>query len=127
MIIKSTVTLTILKHDKERLEGMLNYTFLEIDWAIWGFESKLQDEKIPYEKSWGQGNEYGDGTEHHRINKDGISIIQQFEGNQEGFVSLQDVINAYECGDIENYIANMKSSVNPISWDEQNKIFSTLA
>lgn len=143
---RTSVTLTIRKADQEQFEKLsdgadevfegeslpnevvtIEYTFNDVNYAELDFESKLREQKIPYDKSWDSGSEYGAGTEYHRINQEGESTFKTFEGDTEGLVPFDDVVKSFESGDIENYIAKVRADLIIMSWSEQNGILSSLS
>jgi hypothetical protein len=142
---RTSVTFTIRKADQEQFEKLsdganevfegeslpnevvtIDNTFHGV-YPELGFESKLKKQKIPYDKAWDSGGEHSAGTEYHRITQDGESVIKTFIGETEGLVPFDDVVKAFESGEIENYIAKMKAELIMMSWSEQNDILSGLS
>ena len=141
---RTNVRLTIRKTDQTKFETIcgdanevfqgetppgeletVEYTFYEVNYADLQIEEELQEHKIPYDKSWDQGGEYEAGTEYHRIDTDGESVLKEFDVNTEGLVALDDVIKAFELGCVDKFIEQMKTEFHVISWAEQDQILST--
>lgn len=142
---RSNVVITIRKSDQAKFESIcddpdevfqgvtppsevetIDYTFYKVNCANIGIEKELQKQKIPYDKYWDQANEYGAGSEYHRINKDDESILKEFNVNTEGMVNIDDVIKAFEMGCMEEFIEEMKNNVQIIPWTEQDQILLEL-
>lgn len=87
---------------------------------------ELRAQNIPYDISWGAGHNYEAGKEYGRVFADGSWRAKLFSGTARGLVSLENVIAAYEFGNIEQFLEAKKLEHFVMSWDDQNAILAKL-
>lgn len=89
---RTTVTLTVLTLQAEAAKALFShepkediqdgpitsYIFNEINYGNLQFLSKIRDAGIPYDSSWGDGNNYKSGSEHGRFTSEGEFISKEF-------------------------------------------------
>jgi hypothetical protein len=106
---------------------LVSLTYFDIDEAHLGFEDTLKQNRIPYNKSWGNGHGYTQGSEHYRILSDGLTETNRFVGVVRGAIDIDAAINAYQLGNITAFLVEQKNNSSIMSWDDQEIIMQCRA
>ena len=107
-------------------QGIVVWYFYDINWADLGFESRLQELSIPFDKDWAAGDQYPAGEETFRIKADGEPELKEFSEGMRGMISLDDVKSALADGTLPAYLAQAEKEASHISWEEQEIILTNL-
>ena len=138
---RTWVNLTIMAKDKDRAHAifeeeercpetvdeaftihgvaLISCGFGEVNYADLGFEEKLQEHKIPYDKEWHAGQDYSSGAEYHRINENGESVVKRFYGDEQGMVKLDELLKAIEDDNLSSFVDDSVAANDIIAWSEQ--------
>lgn len=96
------------------------FMFSEIDGGELGCESWLKEQRIPYDKYWGEGCEYAPGVDHFRINDEGEGVIVTLIEGESRNVPLRKLKEAEKAGkNIADVIAEHEESMTVLSWESQ--------
>jgi len=90
------------------------------------FECELQENRIPYDKSWDSCAEYPCGTEYCRVLADGSIELKDFNDDDETKVDLADVVAAFESGDIESFLEAQSKERYVMGWESQEAILNAM-
>lgn len=86
-------------------QGIVVWYFYDINWADLGFESRLQELSIPFDKDWDAGGEYPAGEETFRIKAQGKPELKEFSEGLRGMVSLSAVKAAFDGGTLTDFLS----------------------
>lgn len=111
-------------HDNNEVfaDGLLCLTYYDVNYANLDFENALQEKRIPYDKTWGDGDEYTSGFKYCRVLSNGSVIVQEFSDEGRHSVKLNEAIKAYQQGQIAEFLQAAKKERDSISWDDQETI-----
>ena len=90
-------------------ETLVSLEYYDINYANLDFESILQDNRIPYDKSWDSGDEYINGSEYCRVLANGSVVIKRFNGNDDEVVCIDQAISAFQNGSIGSFLEAKKN------------------
>lgn len=139
------IDFTIRKEDKTKFESIdtdypdttkdynningidyITYRFADTKNGELETEQEITIQKIPYDKYSGiDGCDY-EWVEHHRIDKQGESIVKEFYLPTYKMVNLEEIIKADKKETIAKLIKSEKEKNKIISWKKQEKILSKL-
>ena len=108
---------------------MQSLTFNQVNYGELEFEERLQEQKIPYDKGWSGGSEYGPGIDYFRVSANGETVLKSFANDEQNSVALTELIHYREQGikALDDFIARKQDEVNVISWVEQKAILTSLS
>jgi hypothetical protein len=101
---------------------LVTLTYYDINFANLGFEGFLQENKIPYDKSWDNGDEFTCGTEYCRVLANGNVEVKEQTGFDEENISLDEAIKAYKEGKIGAFLETKKNEITAMDWNIQQLI-----
>lgn len=106
--------------------GLICLTYQNVKYANLGFEPALQARRIPYDKCWGNSDDYDFGSQHCRVSTNGSLDIKTFDGPERNYLPLVDVANAYQNGQLDTFLNTALEKRSVMSWDEQETILQRL-
>jgi len=108
-------------------DGFTQFMFEEVNYAELDIEKDLRDARIPYDKDWEAGCEYGAGTEQFRVLPDGTTSLTECYREDSGIdievlqaILARDISDTEKVVEIETLVEEQsKGKVAPFSLKEQ--------
>lgn len=105
-------------------DSMVSLHFCDINHPELEFESSLFDKRIPYDKSWESGCDNPSGIEYCRVLSNGEVNIKSFSSSSQTTIDIHETIQAYQQGNIVEFLAEQLDARTPMSWNDQETILT---
>jgi hypothetical protein len=114
----------IFEHEMESPlgDGLIKLEYFDVHPSEVVIEEAMKDKMIPFDKSWGATGSYEHGSSHGRYLADGLYVIKRLSGTDKLFVHVDDVLEAYNNGDLLEMLQDVRERNSVLGWHEQLQI-----
>jgi len=105
---------------------MLSFNYDDVNYSQLGFEKVLQKNKIPYDKVWGDGDEYEAGEEFLRVDSNGETYICEIKTSTFGLIDFEKVKEAFKqsLDAMKSLISDYETENYVMPWREQVQLIT---
>ena len=104
---------------------LVTYGWEAVKFAVLGFEEELQNDLIPYSKTWSEEEGINQAEEHFRFDANHTPRLIQLT-DEDRSISVQDLNEARLAGMLETVINERLEALDGLSWEQQEAVLMPL-